>query len=98
MGRRQPTGGGKTEKPKLEKLKTLLTQARAAMAADPLPAQYRLAVYQLEATAGIAFSRQDEDAVKAAIQGFEIPVNPGVSKAQRDMVDDFKAQMLALFL
>ena len=89
--------GASPETPKAEKLKGLLTQAHTLMKGDPLPAKYRLAVYQLEATADIAFSRQDEEAVKAAIQGFDIPVDPGVSKGQRDTVDGFKAQMLALF-
>lgn len=79
------------------KLKALISAAQNALAANPLPVEYRLAIYQLEAACDVAFSRKDEFAVIGAIQGFQIPENAPISQEQRAAVDAFKDQMLNIF-
>ena len=79
------------------KLQGLISAAQNALEANPLPVEYRLAIYQLEAACDIAFARNDETTVIVAIQGFTIPENAPISQDQRAAVEAFKGQMLNLF-
>lgn len=80
-----------------EQLKNILTSGQEQLNSDPLPDDIQDQIWDLETLAQTRFDRGGLPSVVRLINDFEIQQNrQDVSQQQRTIVNDVKAQMLAL--